>query len=115
MSHAILASDFHLSPARPREIEVFVQFCHEVARGADQLFILGDLFNFWIGPGNLAVAGLEPALDALAALGEQGVAVTLLHGNRDFLMGAAEARRTGSSVPGEEVDVRLFGRRYLLL
>ncbi|MFH0946670.1 MAG: UDP-2,3-diacylglucosamine diphosphatase [Planctomycetota bacterium] len=115
MKQIVLASDFHLSPSRPEGIRTFVRFCREVAAGSDRFYILGDLFNFWVGPGNLGVPGLTPALDELRSLSDSGVELTILHGNRDFLMGSGLARRTGAVIPGEEIAVELFGRRYLLL
>ncbi|MBI4878930.1 MAG: UDP-2,3-diacylglucosamine diphosphatase [Planctomycetes bacterium] len=112
---AILASDLHLSPARPEEMEIFVRFTREVVAGAARFFVLGDLFNFWVGPANLRVPGFAPVFDALSALSAGGTEVTLLHGNRDFLLDEEVARRIGGRVAGEETAVELHGRRYLLL
>lgn len=115
MKRVILASDFHLSPDQPRGIEVFVRFTREVVAGADAFFVLGDLFNFWVGPANMKLPGIEPVLDALAAVAAEGTRVCVLHGNRDFLLGRAEARRIGATIPGEETTEELFGQRFLLL
>ena len=111
----ILASDFHLSPSYPDGIRTVERFCREVVREADRFYILGDLFNFWIGRGHLELPGIEPVLVALRELSDRGVELTLLHGNRDFLMGSPLARRIGAEIPGEETAVELFGRKYLLL
>ncbi len=112
---AILASDFHLSPARPEELEMFVRFTREVVAGAARFYVLGDLFNFWVGPANLRVPGFAPVFDALRALSAAGTEVTLLHGNRDFLLDETVARRIGGRVAGEETAVEHHGRRYLLM
>lgn len=92
-----------------------MRFVDEVAAQATALFVLGDLFDYWIGPAQLRDRALQPVLAALRALGGQGCALTLLHGNRDFLLGGAESRALAARIPGEETAERLFGRRYLLL
>lgn len=111
----VLASDFHLSPDNPAEMEVFARFCAEVCRGATSLFVLGDLFEFWTGPKMLRDPAHMPAFEALAGVAESGTDVVLFHGNRDFLLSRAEGERAGGRVVGEELAVTLCGRRYLLL
>jgi UDP-2,3-diacylglucosamine hydrolase len=111
----VLASDFHLKPSDPRGIAAFVAFARELGTGARRLCLLGDLFEYWIGPKQLRDAAHDPIFDALAALAAQGTEVLLFHGNRDFLLGAAEARRAGGRVVGEEHALDLHGRRCLLL
>lgn len=111
----VLASDFHLSPENPVDMEVFARFCAEVCRGATSLFVLGDLFEFWTGPKMLRDPAHMPAFEALAGVAESGTEVVLFHGNRDFLLSRAEGERAGGRVVGEELAVTLCGRRYLLL
>jgi len=111
----VLASDFHLSPDQPAVIDVFVRFVREVVSGADRFYVLGDLFEFWIGRRQLGVEGYEPVWDALSTLSATGTEVVMFHGNRDFLLGAPEAKRSGGRVTGEEEPAELFDRRYLLL
>jgi len=115
VQRVILASDFHLTPLRPREMEVFLEFCREVVAGADRFYVMGDLFEAWVGPKHLKVPGYQPAFDAMRALSDGGTEVVLFRGNRDFLLGAPEAKWVGGEVVGEETVVELFGRRYLLL
>lgn len=115
MTRCVLASDFHLSPADPRGIEVFTRFCAEVVRGAAVFYVLGDLFESWVGRKQLAVPGHAPVFEALAALSAAGTRIVLFHGNRDFLLGRVEGALAGGEVVGEEAVVEHFGRRYLLL
>ena len=115
MKRVVLASDFHLSPDQPAVVDVFVRFVREVVAGADRFYVLGDLFEFWVGRRQLGLPGLEPVWDALATLSATGTEVVLFHGNRDFLLGGPEARRCGGRVTGEEEPAELFGRRLLLL
>lgn len=96
-------------------VELFARFVREHVAGADRFCVLGDLFDFWVGPAQLGLPGLEPVWDALADLSAAGTEVVLFHGNRDFLLGPAEAARAKGRVTGEEEEQRLFGRRVLLL
>lgn len=111
----MLASDFHLKPEQPEGIALFCAFVRDVVRGAERFYVLGDLFETWVGRSNLKVAGYEPVFEALADVARAGTEVVLFHGNRDFLLGATEAARAGGRVVGEELAVELYGRRYLLL
>lgn len=115
MKRVILASDFHLSGDRPEELAVFESFCADVVSGADVFYVLGDLFNFWVGPRQIHTPGMERVFDALKGLSGQGTRVVLFHGNRDFLLGQTEAVRAGAEVVGEELPVELFGQNLLLL
>ncbi|HEU4781022.1 MAG TPA: UDP-2,3-diacylglucosamine diphosphatase [Steroidobacteraceae bacterium] len=92
--HSLFASDLHLDSEAPWAIDAFLAFLDGPARAADALYLLGDLFEVWVGddddnPDNArACAGL-------ARLTAAGVPVFALHGNRDFLLGEAFAQRTG--------------------
>ena len=114
----LLAADLHLDPARPAVTALATGLVGR-ARGADALWLLGDLFEAWIGDDAFdAVAGPELAgfADALGALAASGTEVHLMHGNRDFLLGAAFAGRVGATLHREdELVVELAGRRALLL
>ena len=113
MAHALLVSDLHLplaaSPLRDR----FAQFLSGPARAASALYILGDLFEVWIGDdAGLAEYGIERA--CLRALTRAGVPVYFQHGNRDFLVGGDFAAATGVQVLPDPFTVELGGVRTLL-
>lgn len=113
MAHALLISDLHLplaaSPLRDR----FAQFLAGPARAASALYVLGDLFEVWIGDdAGLAEYGIERA--CLRALTCAGVPVYFQHGNRDFLVGKAFAAATGVDILPDPVIVELGGARTLL-
>ena len=114
----LLAADLHLDPARPSTTALATRFLG-AARGADALWLLGDLFEAWIGDDAfeaLADAPLVRFVDALAGLGASGTAVHLMHGNRDFLVGEAFAARANATLHREdEVATELAGRPALLL
>ncbi|MDD2742748.1 MAG: UDP-2,3-diacylglucosamine diphosphatase [Rhodocyclaceae bacterium] len=89
-------SDLHLSPRSPGATRLFLQFLAERARQAEALYILGDLFETWIGDDDMddpfhaeIIAGLRQASDA-------GLAISIMHGNRDFLLGSDFAHASGA-------------------
>jgi len=113
-SKVVFASDVHLTPAEP---EVFVRFCRfldETAKGAAALFLLGDVFDFWVGERQLEVPGYAEVFDRLAALRNSGTEVHFLEGNRDFLLGGEFARKRGIVVLPDLCSIRLGDRKVLL-
>jgi len=111
---ALFISDLHLSPARRAIAERFLRFVAEEARSASALFILGDLFDRWLGDDDASEAFNHRMLDALHALAGSGVAVRLMHGNRDFLFGEAAARAGGIELLADPSLQEPFGVRTLL-
>jgi len=104
----LFISDLHLAPRTPGVQRLFLAFLAGRARAAEQLFILGDLFEAW--PGDDCLDDPENRLarevaDALRELTDRGVAVSIMHGNRDFLLGRSFAARSG---------VRLLPDPYVL-
>ena len=91
----LFVSDTHLCPERPLAVRRFFEFLDSVADTADQLYILGDLFDYWLGD-DMSDALYRDVTDAIAALAKRGIPVSVQHGNRDFLLG--EAFATAASV-----------------
>ncbi|MDA8110217.1 MAG: UDP-2,3-diacylglucosamine diphosphatase [Betaproteobacteria bacterium] len=92
MPRTLFISDLHLSEGRPAASERFQRFLGEQAAYAAALYVLGDLFDYWIGDDELAADDGTLARRVAAALGElarAGTAVHVMHGNRDFLLGDA--------------------------
>jgi UDP-2,3-diacylglucosamine hydrolase len=114
VQRTLFISDLHLDRDRPQILALFEHFLREDAPGADALYILGDLFEYWIGDDDTAphLAGIAAALRTLAG---KGVPIHFAHGNRDFLLGEDFALRTGMSLLPEETVVDLYGRRALLM
>lgn len=106
-------SDLHL-PAGPSELtDRFAQFCACLADCAEQIYILGDLVDAWLGDD----AGLEAypqVVACIADLVDAGVAVTLLSGNHDFLYGEAFRRACGALLAPDPLIVRQAGQAFLL-
>ena len=113
--HSIFVSDLHLSPERPRIDQVFFDFAARTAARAEAVYILGDLFEYWVGDDDLADPFNASVADALAELSRKGVRVRLMQGNRDVLLGEAFARRCGAELTADPTLLDLYGTRTLVM
>jgi UDP-2,3-diacylglucosamine hydrolase len=114
----LFVSDLHLDAESPAAIDAFVALLDgralgAIARTADALYILGDLFESWIGDDD-DDAARDRACTALARYTATGVPVFVLHGNRDFLLGSGFESRTGCRLLPDPVVALLDGERVLL-
>jgi UDP-2,3-diacylglucosamine hydrolase len=109
----LFISDLHLHAERPAGIERFLRFMRDEAAHADALYILGDLFEAWVGDDDTDPTH-APIIAALAGLREHDVPCYFLHGNRDFLIGPQFALATGCRLLDEWHVARIAGRRVLL-
>ena len=110
---ALFISDLHLDSERPDSTREFLAFMERRARAAERLYILGDLFEAWIGDDD-DDPSLGPILDSLAAVARGGTICHFMHGNRDFLAGQRFAEKTGCRLLGDYETVDLYGERVLL-
>ena len=110
---ALFISDLHLTAGDAETTRRFVEFMEGPARAARDLYILGDLFEAWIGDDD-DDPRLEPIVAALRKLTDSGVACALMHGNRDFLLGERFCEATGARLLGDYERVTLGGERVLL-
>lgn len=110
----LFISDLHLDPERPDITRLFGDFIDGEARGAEALYILGDLFEAWVGDDDPSDTGAFVA-SKLRALGDRGVPVHFQHGNRDFLVGRDFAQRSGVALLPENAVVMLHGKPALLM
>lgn len=107
-------ADLHLHESRPHVTQSFYHFLQEQVSGAEALYILGDFFDVWIGDDDDAPLGDEVARQ-LRALSDQGTALFLMHGNRDFLLGHAFAKRAGAQLIAEGTVINLYNCPTLLM
>ena len=91
----LFISDLHLSPRTPGATSLFLAFLAGRARQAEALYILGDFFEAWVGDDDGDDPFHRQIIDALRAASDSGLAIYLLHGNRDFLLGAGFATASG--------------------
>lgn len=109
----LFISDLHLDPRRPHTTQALLQLLQGTARQAEALYILGDLFEAWIGDDEDSALA-EQVASALAATRLAGVALYFCHGNRDFLLGTDYAQRAGLQLLPESSVVELYGVPTLL-
>ena len=110
----LFVSDLHLDPSRPAATELFGRFLDGEARNADALYILGDLFEAWVGDDDPSPAGAGVAA-RIRALADSGVPVFFIRGNRDFLLGEEYAKRSGMAILPDPAVVMLQGEPTLIL
>ncbi len=110
----LFVSDLHLDDARPRIVELFEHFCAGPARDADALYVLGDLFEAYIGDDDDATLNHRVA-SALRGVANAGVPVHFIVGNRDFLLGDDYARRCGMDILADGTVIDLYGTPTLIL
>ena len=109
----LFISDLHLDPSRPAITDLFLAFLHREGPAAEALYILGDLFEAWIGDDTPSPAADDVAT-ALRALSDSGVPVYFIRGNRDFLLGEAYAARAGLRILPDPSVIDLYGTPVLL-
>lgn len=106
-------ADLHLSEARPELTELFLRFMRGRARQAQAVYILGDLFDFWVGDDEQSPL-IESVKNAIRSVSDSGVACYFVHGNRDFMIGQRFARAAGMTLLPDYQVVNLFGRKALI-
>jgi len=112
----LFVSDLHLSAERPEEVGLFARFLREQVPGAEALYILGDLFEYWVGDDALAedALGREVCTGLRTATGN-GTPVHLMHGNRDFLIGKAFAEVSSATLLDDPATIHVAGEATLLM
>ncbi len=110
----VFVSDVHLDPRRADISAQFLTFLQSLPAKTERLFIVGDLFEAWIGddaPDKLA----QQVIESLAAVTNKGIAGFFTHGNRDFLIGEHFAAQTGFRLLGEAELIDCYGQQILLM
>lgn len=115
MTFSLFISDLHLHQSRPLINQVFFDFLKNVAVQAESLYVLGDLFEYWAGDDDLKDDFNSEACSALVRLTAQGVALYVMHGNRDFLIGEAFARTCGAKLLPDPYITNIHGVSTLLM
>lgn len=111
----LFISDLHLCAERPDITALFLDFLSARAHRADALYILGDLFEYWIGDEAAEQEEYRQVVRALRTLSDSGVPVYLMHGNRDFLMSAAFAAASGCRLLSDPTRIDLHGTPTLIM
>ncbi|MEM6820118.1 MAG: UDP-2,3-diacylglucosamine diphosphatase [Pseudomonadota bacterium] len=109
----LFISDLHIDPGAPEIARQLVDFLAKDARKAETLYILGDLFEAWIGDDD-PEPHYSMVQDAFTEFTRLGIPTYFMHGNRDFLIGQQFARRTGMTLLDDPVVHEIEGTRVLL-
>ncbi len=107
-------ADLHLTDERPVATGRFFRFLQEEAAGSDALYILGDLFEAWVGDDHDEQVAHDTA-QQLRVLGDAGTPVFFMHGNRDFMLASRYAARSGMTLIAEPARLDLYGTPTLLM
>ena len=110
----LFISDLHLDGTRPDITAQFLEFLEREGRRAEALYILGDLFEAWIGDDD-PDPDKRRVIQGLRAVSDAGVKTFLIHGNRDFLIGTRFCRETGMKLLDDGTVIDVYGRRVLLM
>lgn len=111
---ALFVSDLHLQQDSPATTTLFLAFLAQQAVHARQLYLLGDLFEYWAGDDDMDTPYLRTIVDALRACSDTGVQLFWMAGNRDFLVGDAFAREAGMIRLADPYVVHIAGLRLAL-
>jgi len=114
-ARALFVSDLHLQASHPVTAATFLRFLSERAAAAQQLYLLGDLFEYWAGDDDIADPFHHQIISALRALSDAGVAVFWIAGNRDFLVGQGFADAAGLTLLQEPHVIDVAGQRIALV
>jgi UDP-2,3-diacylglucosamine hydrolase len=110
----LFISDLHLSDDRPHITRLFIDFLEYKANSCDALYILGDLFELWVGDDDLT-PGHQQVISALHTFSQTNIPLYFVHGNRDFLISKGFAKQSGCHLLSETTVIDLYGTPTLLL
>jgi UDP-2,3-diacylglucosamine hydrolase len=110
----LFISDLHIDANSPDITQQFLRLADGEARDAEALYILGDLFESWVGDDAADADQLE-AMNAIKGLTDRGVPCFVMHGNRDFLLGEQFCAMTGARLLSDPVIVTLYGEPVLVM
>ncbi len=110
----LFISDLHLDSDQPEIQQQLLAFIEQDAKGSDALYILGDLFEVWLGDDD-DNADHQRTIDALKQLHSDGTPVYILHGNRDFLLGEQFAQNAHCSILPDPSVIDLYGQQVMIM
>jgi UDP-2,3-diacylglucosamine hydrolase len=111
---ALFVSDLHLQASLPHTADAFRQFLSQHAVQAQQLYLLGDIFEYWAGDDDIDTPFNRGIADAIAGVAKTGVAVFWIAGNRDFLVSDGFSRAAGLTLLPDPFVITLAGQRLTL-
>ena len=113
MPHSLFISDLHLCDERANTLQLFLGFLEQQAVEAEKLYILGDLFDVWVGDDDDSQTAVMVA-SALKHLSSRGTKIYIMHGNRDFLIGDRFCKSSHATLLNDPNVIEITGKRLLL-
>lgn len=110
----LFISDLHLTPNRNDMTQAFIRFMRNEAPNSDALYILGDLFEFWVGDDDDSPLNLT-VIKEIRTLVDSGVPCYFVQGNRDFLVGKRFLKKSGAQILGDETLLDLYGEKVVVM
>ncbi len=111
---ALLISDLHLTPSMPLTAQRFFDFCEKEAPKVEAVFILGDLFEYWVGDDAAASSPFQQEVQRAIANLSTKVKTYYLHGNRDFLIGQNFIKKTGMTLLSDPSSAEIANQKWVL-
>ena len=111
---ALLISDLHLTPSMPLTAQRFFDFCEKEAPKVEAVFILGDLFEYWVGDDASTSSPFQQEVQRALANLSAKVKTYYLHGNRDFLVGKSFIKKSGMTLLSDPSEVEIASQKWLL-
>ncbi len=111
----LFISDLHLAAAEPATTQTFLRFMQDIAPQAEALYVLGDLFEYWLGDDSLDEPLHRSVVGAFARFTADGTPLFFMHGNRDFLLGQTFFAATGGTLLTDALVKDLYGAPTLLM
>jgi UDP-2,3-diacylglucosamine hydrolase len=111
---ALFISDLHLTPSMPLTAQRFFDFCEKDAPKVEAVFILGDLFEYWVGDDAALHSPFQQEVKRALATLSTKVKTYYLHGNRDFLIGSRFLSKTGMTLITDPSKIAIAGKEYVL-
>lgn len=114
LTNYYIISDLHLKDSQPKTIKLFQIFLDRISHPGNTLFILGDLFDYWVGD-NIVDNAQKETIDFLRDSHNKGLRVYFMHGNRDFLIGKEFAGQAKISIINDPYLLKLKHKNILLM
>ncbi len=112
--HTIFISDIHLHEENKELTQLFLNLLNALPKALDALYILGDLFELWLGDDAMS-SYQQSIVNAIRDRTAEGLPIYFMHGNRDFLINTIFAKQSGVQLLAEHVVIDLYGKKTLLL
>ena len=106
-------SDLHLEPIENKRVKVFFKFLNDAVNKYEELYILGDFFEYWIGDDDTQSVN-KLIMQRLKAATDNGLKIYFIHGNRDFLIGSAFESKTGVKILADQHTFNIGEKKIMI-